>query len=44
MLRKGIWLIFQNLDTERVTSVTKAVTQTSLETSARILGRVVFSC
>jgi hypothetical protein len=41
--RKGIGLIFPNSDTEGVTSVTNAVTQSNSETSAAALGRVVFS-
>jgi hypothetical protein len=41
--RKGIRLIFLNLDTERDVSASRAVTQTSSETSAKALGRVVFS-
>jgi hypothetical protein len=43
MTRKGIGLIFPNLDTEIVSSDTSAVTQTNSETSAGALGRVVFS-
>ena len=41
--RKGIRLIFLNLDTERDVSASRAVTQTSSQTSAKALGRVVFS-
>jgi len=41
--RKGIGLIFPNLDTEIVASATSAVTQTNSETSVGALGRVVFS-
>lgn len=43
LTRKGIGLIFPNLDTERDSSESNAVTQTNSETSARTLGRVVFS-
>ncbi len=43
MTRKGIGLIFPNLDTEIAPSGASAVTQTKLVTSAVALGRVVFS-
>ena len=42
--RKGIGLTFPNLDTERESFAgSSAVTQTNSETSAKALGRVVFS-
>ena len=43
IIRKGIGLIFPNLDTEIAPSGASAVTQTKLVTSAEALGRVVFS-
>jgi hypothetical protein len=43
LTRKGIGLIFPNLDTEIAPSGASAVTQTKLVTSAVALGRVVFS-
>ena len=41
--RKGIGLIFPNSDTEGASSDANAVTQSNSETSAAVLGRVVFS-
>lgn len=41
--RKGIGLIFPNPDTEIDPQGSSAVTQTNSETTAGVLGRVLFS-
>ena len=41
--RKGIGLIFPNLDTESDPRGSSAATQTNSETSAGVPGRVLFS-